>query len=70
MHCLRSLRRQIPRSSLRALSTLCSDILLEAHCNTMAVAEPAAKKAKTEYNHTREVRHWIKSPALGGAVGL
>lgn len=53
----RSLRHQIP--NLRALSSLfCQQVTQpEAQSSTMAaVAEPQTKKAKTEYNHTREVR--------------
>jgi hypothetical protein len=65
MFCVRSLRRQIP--SLRALNPFCCQQVTqpEAQFSTMAaVAEPETKRAKTEYNHTREVGHasQIKQP--------
>lgn len=54
MLCLGLLRRHI--RTAQVLLALVGDTPLFS-CSTMAaVAEPATKKAKTEYAHTREVR--------------
>lgn len=68
MLCLRSVCRQF--KAVQVLSALLTDTLA-ASCSTMATAvEPVAKKAKSEYTHSREVRCTVVGPVTIGRYQL